>query len=287
MMFRNIAVLLAIGALSGCASSLVEKAEGMNPGGNKFLSSLHAEYIALAKAENDEWDFADADHFAGKAMTVGGGKAVGPDSMKSRSLPAGTGAALKAAEKRINKVLKGGAADYAPAQMAKAQAMYDCWLQEQEENLQPEHIRACRIAYLDAMDAVDDAKPAEKMAAKPKAKKKKKAPFLGPFYVYFPFDGADPEDPFNAEIFSLIVSTAKKVPGKSLQITGHTDRAGNSKYNMVLSERRAISVKAALIERGIDAKKMNVFFLGEESPATATKDGVRSDNNRRVEVVIR
>ena len=55
---------------------------------------------------------------------------------------------------------------------------------------------------------------------------------------------------------------------------------------MILSEKRAISVKAAMIERGVDAKRMNVFYLGEESPATATKDGVRSDNNRRVEIII-
>lgn len=284
-MFRFIAVSLAIGALSACSSGLTDKAAGMKPGDNKFLSSLQAEYVALAKAENDEWDFNDADHFASKALKVAGGEAVGPDPMKSRKLPAGTAAALKAAEKRINKALKGGAADYAPQQMAKAQAMYDCWLQEQEEGHQPDHIRACRIAYLDAMDLVDEAKP--KAPVKKAKAKKKKAPFLGPFYIYFPFDGSDPEDPFNEEIFSLIVSTAKKVADKSIQVTGHTDRAGNSKYNMVLSEKRAISVKAALIERGVDAKRMNVFYMGEESPATATKDGVRSDNNRRVEIVIR
>ncbi len=62
MMFRFIAVSLVIGALSACSSGLTEKAEGMKPGDNKFLSSLHAEYIALAKAENDEGDFLDADH---------------------------------------------------------------------------------------------------------------------------------------------------------------------------------------------------------------------------------
>ena len=286
MMFRFITVLLAFGVLSACSSGLTEKAEDMKPGEDKFLRGLHAEYIALAKAEDDELDFLDADHFASKAIKVGGGTAVGPDGIKSRKLPAGTAAALKAAEKRLNKVLKSGAANYAPQQMAKAQAMYDCWLQEQEEGHQPDDIRACRIAYLDAMDVVDGAKPMP-AAAKPKKKKKKKAPFLGPFYIYFPFDVSDPEDPFNDEIFSLVVSAAKKVGDKSIKVTGHTDRAGNSKYNMMLSKKRSISVKAALIKRGVDAKRMNVFYLGEESPATATKDGVRSDNNRRVEIVIR
>jgi len=286
MMFRIGAVLLAMAALSACSTAISDKAAGMKPIDDKFLAALQAEYVALMKAENDEKDFNDADHFARKAIDAAGGKPVKPDAYNSRKLPSGTAAALKAAEKRINKAISGGADIYAPAQMAKAQAMYDCWLQEQEENIQPDHIRACRLAYLDAMDAVDDAKPAKKAAAKPKPKKKKKI-FLGPFYVYFPFNGDNPEDPFNEEIFSLIVNTAKKASDKTVHVTGHTDRAGSSEYNMLLSERRAINVKAALIERGVNAKSMKHSYEGENNPATPTKDGVRSDNNRRVEVILK
>ena len=286
MIFRIGAVFLAMAALSACSTAISDKAAGMKPIDDKFLATLQVEYVALMNAENDEMDFNDADHFARKAIDAAGGKPVKPDAYNSRKLPSGTAAALKAAEKRIKKAIKGGADIYAPGQMAKAQAMYDCWLQEQEENIQPDHIRACRLAYLDAMDAVDDAKPVKKAAAKPKPKKKKKV-FLGPFYVYFPFNGDNPEDPFNEEIFSLIISTAKKAGDKTLHVTGHTDRAGSSEYNMLLSERRAINVKAALIERGMDGKKMKHSFQGEDNPATPTKDGVRSDNTRRVEVVFK
>lgn len=287
MIFRIGAVLLAMAALSACSTAISDKAANMKPIDDKYLAALQAEYVALMKAENDEKDFNDADHFARKSLDAAGGKPVGPDKYSSRKLPAGTAAALKAAEKRINKAVSDGADVFAPLQMAKAQAMYDCWLQEQEENTQPDHIRACRLAYLDAMDAVDDAKPAQVAKAAPKKKAKKKLPFLGPFFIYFPFDGADPEDPFNDEIFSLVISTAKKVEDMSVHVTGHTDRAGSSEYNMVLSQRRAIAVKAALIERGLGHKRLKSSYKGEDSPATPTKDGVRSDNNRRVEIVIK
>ena len=282
MIFRIGAVLLAMAALSACSSAISNKAAGLKPVDDKFLAALQAEYVALMNAENDEKDFNDADHFALKAIDAAGGKPVKPDAYNSRKLPSGTAAALKAAEKRIKKAIKGGADIYAPGQMAKAQAMYDCWLQEQEENIQPDHIRACRLAYLDAMDAVDEAKPVKKAAAKPKKKV-----FLGPFYIYFPFNGDNPVDPFNEEIFSLIISTAKKVSDKKLHIVGHTDRAGSSKYNMDLSERRAINVSLVLTERGMKAKSMKYSFQGEDNPATPTKDGVRSDNNRRVEAVFK
>ncbi|MEC7658019.1 MAG: OmpA family protein, partial [Pseudomonadota bacterium] len=268
MIFRIGAVILAMAALSACSSAISDKAAGLKPVDDKFLAALQAEYVALMNAENDEKDFNDADHFALKAIDAAGGKPVKPDAYNSRKLPSGTAAALKAAEKRIKKAIKGGADIYAPGQMAKAQAMYDCWLQEQEENHQPDHIRACRLAYLDAMDAVDEAKPVKKAAAKPKKKV-----FLGPFYIYFPFNEDNPEDPFNEEIFSLIISTAKKAGDKKLHIVGHTDRAGSSEYNMDLSERRAINVSLVLTERGMKAKSMKYSFQGEDNPATPTKDG--------------
>ena len=134
MMLRLFGASLEIGVLSACSSSLVEKAEGMKPGDDRLFSSLHAEYIALGKAENDESDFLDADHFSSKAITTGGGKAVGSDPVESHKLSTGTAVAQRAAEKRISKALKGGTAEYAPDQMVKAQAIYGGWLQEQEKN---------------------------------------------------------------------------------------------------------------------------------------------------------
>ena len=71
------------------------------------------------------------------------------------------------------------------------------------------------------MDAVDEAKPVKK-AAKPKKKV-----FLGPFYIYFPFNGDNPVDPFNEEIFSLIIYS-KESQRQKLHIVGHTDRAGST-----------------------------------------------------------
>jgi OOP family OmpA-OmpF porin len=51
-------------------------------------------------------------------------------------------------------------------------------------------------------------------------------------------------------------------------ITGHTDRMGGKAYNESLSERRALSVKQYLTERGVDAKKMQTHGPGEADPVT-------------------
>lgn len=52
-------------------------------------------------------------------------------------------------------MLRGGAV-FAPAEAATAQAAFDCWMQEQEENFQPRDIGACQNRYLAAMARLEE-----------------------------------------------------------------------------------------------------------------------------------
>jgi OOP family OmpA-OmpF porin len=67
-------------------------------------------------------------------------------------------------------------------------------------------------------------------------------------------------------------------------VEGHTDATGSSLYNEGLSERRARSVTAFLLENGIDASRLNAVGVGESHPRVADPyDAV----NRRVEMRIK
>jgi hypothetical protein len=46
---------------------------------------------------------------------------------------------------------------------------------------------------------------------------------------------------------------------RSLGITGHTDSAGDAAYNEELSMNRASAIKEALVERGIDAARLETL----------------------------
>ena len=70
-------------------------------------------------------------------------------------------------------------------------------------------------------------------------------------------------------------------------VSGHTDRAGNEGYNERLSERRAKTVRQALVAKGVPAEIIRTGAFGERQPASATADGVANPLNRRAEVVIR
>ncbi len=71
-----------------------------------------------------------------------------------------------------------------------------------------------------------------------------------------------------------------------LEITGHTDDVGNADKNMVLSKKRAESVKRFLISKGVDESKLTIKFFGETDPIADNKTAEGRQKNRRVEMKV-
>jgi len=75
-------------------------------------------------------------------------------------------------------------------------------------------------------------------------------------------------------------------PGRNLSIEGHTDSVGSDSYNDALSQRRAESVKNALVERGVGAERIVTKGLGKRFPIASNATAQGRQMNRRVEVVV-
>jgi outer membrane protein OmpA-like peptidoglycan-associated protein len=75
-------------------------------------------------------------------------------------------------------------------------------------------------------------------------------------------------------------------PDRRVEIDGFTDSVGSDAYNEELSQRRANSVKAALVNRGIDPTRINTQGYGKAYPVASNTDSGGRQLNRRVEVVI-
>jgi OOP family OmpA-OmpF porin len=69
-------------------------------------------------------------------------------------------------------------------------------------------------------------------------------------------------------------------------VEGHTDNVGNPQHNLGLSERRATSVKFALMERGLTSKRILVKGFGGTKPIASNRTERGRQKNRRVDVVI-
>jgi outer membrane protein OmpA-like peptidoglycan-associated protein len=74
--------------------------------------------------------------------------------------------------------------------------------------------------------------------------------------------------------------------GRRVQIDGFTDSVGTDSYNDELSQRRANSVKSALLSRGVDSSRIGTEGYGKAYPVANNIDSGGRQLNRRVEVVI-
>ena len=78
---------------------------------------------------------------------------------------------------------------------------------------------------------------------------------------------------------------AREAP--EVQVTGHTDRLGLMRDNDRLSARRAVKVRAALMDLGLTADSILAVGRGEREPLVPQPDETREPRNRRVEVTVR
>jgi outer membrane protein OmpA-like peptidoglycan-associated protein len=71
-----------------------------------------------------------------------------------------------------------------------------------------------------------------------------------------------------------------------VEIDGHTDGKGGVAYNQKLSERRAESVKAYLVTRGVDEGRMSTKGFGKSMPIASNDTDEGREANRRVELKV-
>lgn len=254
----------------------LEQAQTTSAPASAFDAGLHAGYLELAQAEFARGDYEDSDRFARRAEAVAEGKRVEPEHpITHRWIPAEHRAELFNEIWRLQKALRAGARDWAAEPAARAQVMYDCWVEEQEENFQPDDIAACRDGYMAAMAEVEALWPGQAAA--------QAMPAPGPYVVFFEFDSAVLTNEARATLDEVVNDVESFQPAVVI-VRGHADRAGSDAYNMALSQRRGESVSEYLTSHGINAGSIAVDWFGETKPMVATADGVPEQANRRVEI---
>jgi outer membrane protein OmpA-like peptidoglycan-associated protein len=74
--------------------------------------------------------------------------------------------------------------------------------------------------------------------------------------------------------------------GLRLAVEGHTDSVGTDAYNQGLSERRAESVRAYLVDQKFTATSVGATGFGEGQPVATNDTATGRQQNRRVELVV-
>jgi outer membrane protein OmpA-like peptidoglycan-associated protein len=78
-----------------------------------------------------------------------------------------------------------------------------------------------------------------------------------------------------------VAGVLNNYPQTNIRVEGHTDASGSEAYNQQLSERRAEAVRNAMIQRGVDPRRITAVGYGESQPISSI-DAM----NRRVNIVI-
>jgi outer membrane protein OmpA-like peptidoglycan-associated protein len=85
------------------------------------------------------------------------------------------------------------------------------------------------------------------------------------------------------QVASLLTAEASI---KKLLIEAHTDNKASAAYNQDLSDRRAKWVRQYLIQKGIDASRLDSVGRGMTKPIDTNETTEGRANNRRVEFVV-
>jgi OOP family OmpA-OmpF porin len=83
-----------------------------------------------------------------------------------------------------------------------------------------------------------------------------------------------------------LAGKAKAVNLEVVIAVGHADSIGSDEYNQRLSVRRAESVKAYLVSKGIEPNRVYTEGKGEKQPVASNKTAEGRAKNRRTEIEV-
>ena len=125
-------------------------------------------------------------------------------------------------------------------------------------------------------DETDQA-PVEKQKAVPFPFKENKV------LIYFKHNSNElPDQSF--ELLNKAADYMLSRPDANISIKGFTDSTGSYTYNVSVSEFRANTIKAFLVGKGVEAKRIQTSGMGPENPIASNETDAGRRKNRRVEI---
>ncbi len=104
--------------------------------------------------------------------------------------------------------------------------------------------------------------------------------------VLFVTDKAELLPTAQAKLTEVAGVLTNQDPDAKMVVEGHADSQGQAAHNQELSQRRAESVRAYLVSRGVASDRITAAGFGDTRPIADNKSPEGRANNRRVEIVV-
>ena len=310
--FKIIFALFLLLFLASCSTSIVNRLKNIPREGTNFTNNLSNEYEKFAIYEIEEMvDEIDSRYFALKGIRSAQGIIVPPENPNNWKIAKEELKEIIESYNLLLSLLSTDLKDDEPKLLAKTQVSFDCWIEQQEENWQTEHIALCRNNFkknisklsslLENKNIAKENTKVDKVKVEDKDKTNMKSSKTDAdiqnqvnsttsadirekiiSVIYFNFDSSTIKKDETSKLIDVFKNYKENT---GIILEGHTDSSGPKNYNFKLSEKRAANVMKFLVENGINKNNITLKALGENKLQIITGDGVRESKNRRVEII--
>jgi len=273
--------------------SVFDALKNQTPVGSPFTQALARNYTELAVDQKEEWDLRNYEVFARKALLSAQGVVIDPElpdrwdldkvNWAPRAVTVSYAEAYAWRTRLVNALFK-CTRNRAPEAAAKAQVSFDALIEELEEGWEKTEIEKTKADFLDAVAQTEQSCP--------------KPEYPDSFVIFFDTNKSNirsSDQPVIQEIARLVkranANVVRYAPDADQQvklahIIGWADTRASSDYNMKLSERRANSVKTALIAAGVNPNDLTVEARGETRLPKPTGNNVNEIRNRTDHIIV-
>jgi outer membrane protein OmpA-like peptidoglycan-associated protein len=141
------------------------------------------------------------------------------------------------------------------------------------------------LAHSAQLDAASERARSAQLAAELNAKQTDRGMVLTLGDVLFDTNKSDLK-PGATRTVDKLAAFLKDNPDRTVRVEGFTDSTGADDYNRELSERRAESVREAIIAEGVENSRITSKGFGEQYAVAGNDNAAGRQQNRRVEIVI-
>lgn len=250
---------------------------------NSFNDTVIKEYKKKAKFEAEQMhDWNSAKLYSKKAISSANGELIKPEPINKWNIKNHNNAnELKSAYESLI-IIYNNALDIDPINLARSIVALDCWAEQEEEGWQINHIKKCKLDFLNSMNLIYQKIEEYELISQKNNKNAISNTLIvnndiKEKIIYFDFN----EHNINYENQLIIKEYLINNNYSQYLITGHADTLGTKEYNYQLSKARALSIKEILVNFGINVDKIRIIASGETDLAIFTPDEVKHPANRR------
>jgi len=273
--------------------SVFEALKNQTPVGSPFTQALARNYTELAVNQKEEWDLRNYEVFSRKALLSAQGVVIDPElpdrwdldkvNWAPRAVTVSYAEAYAWRTRLVNALFK-CTRNRAPEAAAKAQVSYDALIEELEEGWEKAEIEKTKADFLEAVQLTEQSCP--------------KPEYPDSFVIFFDTNKSNiraSDKPIIEEIARLLkranANVVRYAPDADQQvklahIIGWADTRASQDYNLKLSQRRAESVRTALIAAGVNANDLSLEARGETRLPKPTRDNVNEIRNRTDHIIV-